>query len=200
MNLIYLLQRASWFVESREIWYHLDDEVSLALAQSVLKLISIDEFELSDQPVRSGRAELIASSEDCVTVILRDKNNVVVEELELLVDASLLSVVDWREPPFPDGWVSSSVQLEVEHTSQLTLEIFLPESGSDHSKTLTVCRDDGHTTQHELKRGLQTDCIIQNSQSPCDGKFHLSCEPEVSSDPNDVRSLGFVLANTVITV
>jgi len=200
MKLIFLLQRDRWFIENSNIWYSIRDTDEQELAFSVLPLLCMDEYEMCDQPVQAGHVAFERLADDRLKICLINKHGETDLEKEITLDKNLLAVVDWDEPPFPDGWVSSTVRLNLEHVSECTLQLFLPDSPVSESKILKIRDQHGSFQEYLLNRGEETTCAIVNNQTPGNHQLLLDCEPEPSADSSDVRSLGFVLANSIITV
>lgn len=200
MQLLFLIQRNRWFIEYADIWYRVGGDQHLKLVQSILAVKCIDEYELPDQPVQGGRVEISVISEGEVIVSLLSKSNELVVEKPLKVESSLLGIINWTSRPYADSWVESRVKLDTENVTRLELQVFLPEISGSASKVLEVVDNDDNKLQYTLVRGEQTRCTLVDQEVPGDYNFYISCEPEPCLDTSDERSLGFVLANTVLTV
>jgi len=202
MKLIYLLQRYSWFLLRDDVWYPLKDAASIELAASIFPLVCQDEYEMSDQPLVEGSALVQpGNSEDMVEVCLSGTDGNIVHKETISVDKHLLPIVEWSESPHADRWVNSVVSLDIEHANSLKLKIYLPPDDDSEGKVVRIFNESTeNSTEFFAKRGEENELTVFSVEKPENHRFHISCEPETTGDVSDVRSLGYLLVDTIVTV
>lgn len=201
MKLIFLLQRNSWFIEHDGNWSPLSSPESVALALSSLQLDCVDEFELAEQPLQHGHAELEKAGEDAVLVRIVAADGSISIEQKIELNETCLSHVEWDKPPEGDGWIRSVARLETENVRRLILKAYLPPVEQSDGKVLQVRNE---TTGEEktlfLQRGQENELVVFEDTKPGNTTLVISCDAEAANDSADVRSLGFVLLDKVVGI
>lgn len=203
MKLIYLLQRESWFIDCSGAWAPLQDSKSIDLAVSVLPLVTINEFDIVEQPLQLGEATLAQISDEQVKIsILKIDGSPHTDEI-LSIDMDRLWSSEWAEKPFDDGWLQSDARLVVDNVRKMALKIYLPPVEGSDGKALSIKssskESDAETVESVfLRRGEENEVVIIDQQEPLGREVTLSCEAEASNDSSDVRKLGFLLLDKVV--
>ncbi|MBX2884472.1 MAG: hypothetical protein KTR32_31250 [Granulosicoccus sp.] len=201
MKLILLLQRKSWFIEHGGNWSPLSGADATELALTALPLVCVDEYDLAEQPLQHGHAEITSSSDSAVQVKIVSADGSVAHEETITLDQTCLSHTAWDLPPEDDGWIRSVARLETENVRQLVLKAYIPPIDQSDGKPLTV-RDEstGQEKTLYLRRGQENELVVLDSPEPSDTTLVISCDAEAANDSADVRSLGFVLLDKVIGI
>jgi hypothetical protein len=199
MKLVLLLQRENYFVEHDKAWFRLTDKDSVDIALATLPLSVVDEFEMVILPHRKGNAEFSLVTEGIVHVTLREPNEEVVVERDIVLDQTCLANVHWLDTQFQDGWMDASSSLEVDGVGKLQLSVYLPAVEDSDGKQLVI-RNETDGTQSSVFIARDTAMNIDLVDATFIGKrrYSLECSPEIIIGSTDARRLGFVLVDQFV--
>lgn len=199
MKLIYLLQRDSWFIDNGRCWSPLKNSDEIDLALRVLPLESIDEFDLAEQPLIRGHANVETDGEDSLKVTQTAPDGSVFATKSLKIDLSCLTRFEWSDSPEGDGWIKSVARLDVENIRHLAIKTYIPPSDTSDGKNLHVLDEaTGEEKNLYMKRGVENDLVVFDGSVAGNHNFVFTCDAEAANDSSDVRSLGFVLLDKAI--
>lgn len=196
MRMIFLIQKAAWFVEHQQAWYRLCDIKEVKMGLGGLALNIVNQHELIEQPHHAGSAHISQHDERFLRVTLEAPDKVLIDSIDVPLDQNALMNVDWNTTQFRDGWLSADAQVTLENVGSMFVDAYLPARAGSQGKMLTIAdTESGNFREIWLARDTKTRVSVVDSGH--DGKVYLklSCEPESIDQSTDPRQLGFVLVS-----
>lgn len=196
MRMVFLVQKAAWFVEYQQAWYRLADMNDVKLGLSGLALNMVNQHDLIEQPHHAGTAHVSQADERTLRVLLKGPDNVQIDSINVSLDQNVLLNVDWNTKQFQDGWMSADAQVTLENVGSMFVDAYLPARAGSEGKMLTIA-DSGTGKSREVWLARDTKTRISVVDSGAKGKvcLRLNCEPESIDQSTDPRQLGFVLVS-----
>ena len=196
MRMVFLVQKAAWFVEYQQAWYRLTDMKDVKLGLSGLALNMVNQHDLIEQPHHAGTAHVSQADERKLRITLEGPDKVLIDSIDVSLDQNALLNVDWITKQFQDGWMSADAQVTLENVGSMFVDAYLPARAGSEGKMLTIA-DSGTGSVREVWLARDTKTRISVVDAGIKGKVSvkLNCEPESIDQSTDPRQLGFVLVS-----
>jgi len=199
MNLIFLLQRDRWFIEHEGRWSPVQTTEAVDLALTALPLVCVNEYELSEQPLQYGRAEVVCEGAAAIGIQLIAPDGSIAVDESVKLDPLCLASLQWDKRPASDGWVETVARLHTDGIRRLVLQAYIPPMESSKGKNLHILNE---TTGEEktifIRRGAENKLAVLDNKVAGEHRLVISCDAEAANDSADVRSLGFVLLDKIV--
>ena len=84
MRMVFLVQKAAWFVEYQQAWYRFADMNEVKLGLSGLALNMVNQHDLIEQPHHAGTAHVLQADERTLRIRLEGPDKVQIDSIDIL--------------------------------------------------------------------------------------------------------------------